>query len=1099
MAEQTFKSPGFFEKEIDASSREVELTGIPAGIAGTAQMGPAFVPVTVGSFIDFENRFGSVEPDKFGPYAVREFLKHRTAVTYIRVLGLGANSTATDFTSTAVAGTAKGAGFALEGATGAYNQPSATSAFWPARSDGAVQFLCARHTPPAAEATGFPSISDNDSTGVSSGWDTKANLLRGVLFTPTGSAFFVLGFASSSIDPNPQQTGPIATAIPNMSSSFNSNAMPSSDGYFKLMLSSSAGSSFAGDDGIAGVRIYTASLDPANDSYIAKILNTDPKRFQKEQHLLYLHFPIENEIAPVSTTKEAGGFGTIALLSGSQKMTTHAGVSQQFGKAFGRFDTRYTTPGTTFFISQPYGSIEYNLFRIEAISDGAFANTKFKISIKDIRKSSNPEDPYGTFTLEVRDFADSDTGKFVLESYPQCTLNPKDDDYIAKKIGDFKSYYHSDEIKDSEKKVLVSGKYPNQSARIRVVMGDQVELGNVPQEALPFGFRGVSVLKTHDTLTDYWKPIPNPGGSKIGSDGAPGIYVGTVSGSARMTGQFWSTGSLTYAAAAEPRNNPATGLTGSIVPPLPFTFKQTRGAVKSSPGFTGHPGLLEIVDSRYYWGVKCTRVPREADLTNAILQSNASSEINDIVANYSKFQGIKKLDTLVTGSGADLFNNNKFTLARVALYPTYAGSATDGEINARVVSVVTGTAKEHMIETAYIRNGYPDPDKSYVVSDGSRADRITFGTLMSLTSSLYFNKFVDYAKFTNIMYGGFDGLNILDSNMTKMNDKASSSDTGGYASGIAPDIGLISTANNLTLTGENNPAVAAYRAAARILTNEVTSRVNIIAIPGIKDSALTDYVNEQLKSYGKAFYVMDIPSYDADTKRIFDDSSNLPSVSKTVQQFDGRALDNNYSAAYFPDVTIDDPINNSIARVPSSVAVLGALSYNDSVAYPWFAPAGFNRAALGFVNNTKVRLNQADRDELYEARINPIATFPNAGFVIFGQKTLQLARSAFDRVNVRRLLIEVKRVVSDVANEVVFEQNTPETRAGFVARVTPLLANIQIQQGIDQFRVVMDSTNNTSNDVENNVLNGKIVLVPTRAVEFIAIDFVITNSGISFE
>ena len=154
---------------------------------------------------------------------------------------------------------------------------------------------------------------------------------------------------------------------------------------------------------------------------------------------------------------------------------------------------------------------------------------------------------------------------------------------------------------------------------------------------------------------------------------------------------------------------------------------------------------------------------------------------------------------------------------------------------------------------------------------------------------------------------------------------------------------------------------------------------------------------------------------------------------------------------------------------------------------------------MNFVTNVDVRLNQSDRDTLYDSRINPIASFPNAGFVIFGQKTLQLAKSALDRVNVRRMLLEVKRLVVQIAEKMVFEQNTPETRARFVSQVVPLLATIQNQQGIDQFKVIMDASNNTQEDIENNILNGRIVVVPTRAVEFIAIDFIITNSGVSFE
>jgi phage tail sheath protein FI len=152
-----------------------------------------------------------------------------------------------------------------------------------------------------------------------------------------------------------------------------------------------------------------------------------------------------------------------------------------------------------------------------------------------------------------------------------------------------------------------------------------------------------------------------------------------------------------------------------------------------------------------------------------------------------------------------------------------------------------------------------------------------------------------------------------------------------------------------------------------------------------------------------------------------------------------------------------------------------------------------------------VKLNAADKDSLYDARINPIATFPRIGpggtpgYVIFGQKTLQQARSALDRVNVRRMLLEVKRQVVAVANNFVFEQNTPALRKKFVAQVTPLLATVQAQSGIEKFKVVMDDTNNSQADIESNKLNGRIVLVPTRAIEFVSLDFVITNAGVSFE
>jgi phage tail sheath protein FI len=245
---------------------------------------------------------------------------------------------------------------------------------------------------------------------------------------------------------------------------------------------------------------------------------------------------------------------------------------------------------------------------------------------------------------------------------------------------------------------------------------------------------------------------------------------------------------------------------------------------------------------------------------------------------------------------------------------------------------------------------------------------------------------------------------------------------------------------------------------------------------------------------------MDIAPYDESGNRLFIDAAIAPSAQTTAEEFSRRQLDNNYSATYFPDVSITDPVNGDRrVFVPASVAAIGALAFNDSVSYPWFAPAGFNRGALGFVNNVKSRLTAADRDELYDARINPIATFPDGGFVIFGQKTLQMGQSALDRVNVRRLLLELKRVVGGIAEKLLFEMNNSVTRSRFINLVSPRLGLIQSQAGIESFRVVMDDTNNSPRDVEENRLNGKIIVVPTRAIEFIAIDFIITNSGVSFE
>ena len=1070
MAEQTFRSPGFFEREVDLTQRSQEIEGVPAGIIGTAQRGPAFVPVTVGSFVDFERKFGTLDPEKFGPYAVDAFLQHRTAATYIRVLGAGANSTVSDINATALKGTVKNAGFIVSGSGGdGFDDGDGFTGLdhFEKRRSGGVQFIAAAHEVPVNwESVGYPIYTDNDTFNISAGGTVQ--LIRGMVMLASGARLEVMDYNENYAGTTPDDAARI--------SEYDGTE---SEGMFKLVISSSnsngtGNSTFSNDENYAGVKIYTASLDPTNKNYIGKILNTSPDRFFEEQHLLYADFPVEKEIAK---TLYHGTNRTVAILSGTNETVATSGdPSMSIGEAFGRFDTRYQTARTTDFISQPFGASEYNLFYFETLDDGAAGNARIKVSISNLRRSTDPKNPYGTFTVLVRDFYDSDTNMKVLEQFSQCTLNPADENYVATKIGDMKLYYNFDAETESERRVNVSGKRPNLSEYVRVIMSSEVEDGRVPKEALPFGFRGLPALRTSSTLTDEATvsvSIPE------GNNSAVRLQHGAHTSEA---------GNLNY----------------SVVPPVPFRFKQTRGAVNIDPAITGTPGSLELADSRYFWGVKFERVPLTASLGSSVLYSNASDEPNGLIKSYSKFLGLSKLDVLVTGSAADSFNNNKFTLARVALNPI---RDTSNDLPTAIKTEITGAASEHIREAAYIRNGILETPKMTILDGNST--RLTFASLVSnkidktdsspqMRAVPTFNKFTDYLKFTNFFYGGFDGLNIFDRDQRLMNDKASSVDTNGKAaSAIAGSKNLIN--RSFAGVGINNNIVASYRTAGRVITDELASRANVIAIPGIRGSFVTDYVADLTRDYSKAIYLMDIPAYNDDNVILYDDATTRPNVRKSVEQFEGRAIDNNYVATYFPDVIKNDPVNNEAINMPASIAAIGAIAYNDSIAYPWFAPAGFNRAALGDVINTEIRLNTEDRDVLYEARINPIANFPNGGFVIFGQKTLQQNRSALDRVNVRRMLLEVKRLVSEVGNRIIFEQNTPSTRARFVSQVTPLLATIQSQQGIDQFRVIMDSSNNTQNDVENNKLNGTIILVPTRAVEFIQMDFIITNSGVSFE
>jgi len=1057
MAEQTYRSPGFFEREIDLSQQETPAVGTPAGIIGTAAKGPAFIPVTVGSIADFEARFGSLDPNRFGPYAVNEYLKNKDAVTYMRVLGAGSNDTDSEIQSTLSYGTVSKAGFKVKSTT------SARLESYGGNYDGAVQFLVAKHYISASgELTAFPEFTDNDSFSGAEG-GSKLNILRGVLFCTTASRGIVMTMTSSVTE------GSIWTADNYTTGDFAGNVQAgttnSTFSDFKFIISCSAGNTFAHDDDVAGARVYTASLDPSRQTYIGKVLNTDPLKFEEEQHLLYLDFAVEDEVAAIwdgSTTGDAGRQrrNTIALLSGSATTNSLGGQSEAWRDSFGRYDTRYQTPRSPSIISQPYGDKEYDLFHFEALSDGAWGNSQLKVSIANLRASTDPNNKFGTFEVQVRKFSDTDTQKEVLETYPDLTLDPAGDRYIGKQIGDKKVKFDFDATDTDERRLVISGLYPNKSVYVRVVLSKALRDGDVPTDALPFGFRGVPVVKSSDTLTNTVAALK-----------VDGKTYGSTS-TARLS--TVKSGGFQY----------------GIVPPLPFRFKLTKGKRPTSVAFVGAPGPEERVDGNLYWGTKYERVPLTGSTTDAILNPNSSQLPNPVIKAYAAFQSLAKLDNLVTGSGADAFNNNKFTLARVALY---------NQLQSGHISHITGSGREHILEAAYIRNGNPD-NTNYTVSDGDRSDRITFATLVN-SSSVKFNRFTEYAKFTAPFYGGFDGLNNLDEDIYYMNDRGSSTDSGGKAAdSITGGLGLYGT-NDGTLMGKGkqNNTVFSYRTAIEIMTDPMTVNTNLLAVPSIRDPFITDLAADRTKAYSMAMYVMDIQQYDEDENRLFADSTTKTDVRETAEQFESRRVNNNYCATYFPDVFITDETNNRSVEVPSSVAVLGALGYNDTVAYPWFAPAGFNRGGLDFVTNTEVRLTSADRDTLYDARINPIANFPNGGFVIFGQKTLQLTKSALDRVNVRRMLLEIKRLIVQVAEKLLFEPNTPDTRSRFIGQVGPILALVQAQQGIEKFTIIMDDTNNTTEDVELNKLNGRIIVVPTRSIEFIAMDFIITNSGVSFE
>ena len=289
------------------------------------------------------------------------------------------------------------------------------------------------------------------------------------------------------------------------------------------------------------------------------------------------------------------------------------------------------------------------------------------------------------------------------------------------------------------------------------------------------------------------------------------------------------------------------------------------------------------------------------------------------------------------------------------------------------------------------------------------------------------------------------------------------------------------------LSGTDKAGYKGYKKAIDTLSNQDEYDINMLALPGVihsKHSAVTNAAIDMVEARGDAFYVMDT-------------SIATSTVNQAVSDVQG--LDTNYAATYYPWVKVLDTAANKPVLVPPSVIVPGAIAASDRIAAEWFAPAGLNRGVLGNVIEAKIRLNQAERDTLYEEKINPIATFPQTGVCIWGQKTLQLRSTALDRINVRRLLISLKKFIASSSRYLVFEQNTNATRNRFLNIVNPYLEGVQQKQGLYSFRVQMDENNNTADVVDRNQLVGAIYLQPTKTAEFIVLDFNVLPTGATFE
>ncbi len=340
-----------------------------------------------------------------------------------------------------------------------------------------------------------------------------------------------------------------------------------------------------------------------------------------------------------------------------------------------------------------------------------------------------------------------------------------------------------------------------------------------------------------------------------------------------------------------------------------------------------------------------------------------------------------------------------------------------------------------------------------------------------------------YDRFTAPFYGGFDGLDIIKPDPF-------------YNQGLSGG------------TENGNSAYYTVKRAIDTIADPESLDMNLLLVPGLTNDPLTTHMINVCEERADAMALIDLSDVYTPSHEQYQSSASArlgSGVDTVAQALKDRRIDSSYGATFYPWVQTRDESTGRLLWIPPSVAMLGVLASSQAASHLWFAPAGFNRGGLSDgaagipITNVTERLTSKERDKLYESKINPIASFPSSGIVAFGQKTLQERQSALDRINVRRLVIYLKKQISVLSTQVLFEQNVQSTWNRFKSLVEPFLANVKVQFGITDYRLILDDTTTTADLIDQNIMYAKIMVKPARAIEYIAIDFVVASTGASFD
>jgi len=805
------------------------------------------------------------------------------------------------------------------------------------------------------------------------------------------------------------------------------------------------------------------NFNETSDRFIRKVFNTNPTLVNdnvstatladgssRVNYVLGESF--EKRVAQGSTFREMFVTGTVYTGNKMRGVLLPMQSAEATSNEHGDFMFSATKATTGWFISQDLTTMsssyaaasQQRLFRLEALLSGQSTQREVKISIQNVKASTTNDDPYGTFDVVLRRLDDTDNRQVVLERFSGLNLNPSSENYIARRIGDQHEVYDT-----SEKRNRSYGEFGNQSDYVRVVVNEDVARAQTDQRLLPFGFFGP--VKYRDVDFHSGSTSFSSYGKAEGGTAAGGSVHSIIDGAGAATFGSLVGHSLAKVPATVLVDTGVVNMTASIrFPELPLVASSSYGS----------PNSKEVTHFGVYTGKSAT-------------DPKFNEEVLDIQRSLSR--GLKGY---TAEAALDLAQVNADADDEPALAQAGTTSATSaGRMHSFVFSLDdVGPIPGKTLEAKHasgLRKGGFSYTAGAISTSGARTVSQGTGSYKAVLDQ-------GYDSFTTVLHGGHDGLNIKEAEPFN-NTRMGTVETTSYA--------LHSVIRGLDLVRDPEDVQG-----------------NLLVVPGITKAQVTDKMLDIAEDRGDMLAIVDLEGV---YSPVTENTSNYQTragttVKNAVDTLTLRSLNTSYGAAYYPWVRTRDTRTNQLLWLPPSIPALGAMSFTDRVGAPWFAPAGLQRGGLSdgagglpVIDVTK-KLTSKDRDDLYAANINPIAKFPAEGIVIFGQKTLQTTPSALDRVNVRRMMIFVKREISRVASQLLFAANRKETWNRFIAQAEPILRGVQSNLGIDDFRLILDESTTTPDLIDRNIIYAKVLIKPTRTAEFFAIDFSIARSGASF-